>query len=126
VGDRIDIQGVLGEFNGMSQVASSINNTSTTAGAPLGPMVVTVSNLVGAEAAAYESCRVEIQTVSTVSMGTGVGFSQSGAQIRASNFIWAGSAFPTAGMSFASVRGFSGIYQSARELLPQVDADLTP
>ncbi len=126
VGDRLNIQGELAEFNGLNQLSSSFSIASTTPGAPLAPMAVTVADLIGAEAEAYESCRVEIQTVSTVTMGTGVGFSQNGAQIRASNFIWAGGTFPGAGQNFASVRGFSGIYSGARELLPQVDADLTP
>ncbi|HQK17807.1 MAG TPA: thrombospondin type 3 repeat-containing protein, partial [Polyangiaceae bacterium] len=126
VGDRIDIKGVLDEYNGLNQLKIGFQITNSTPGAPLAPMVVTVAELVGANAESYESCRVEIQTVSTVTMGSGIAFAQGSSQIRASNFIWAGGAFPTAGKSYASVRGFSSVFGGDREYLPQTDADLTP
>ena len=122
VGDRIDIQGELSEYNGLNQLASTFSITSTTSGAALTPLAATVADLIGTNAEAYESCRIEVQGVAGVA---GPALEQSGSTINASDFIWAGGTFVTPGTSYASVRGFAGIFSGARELLPQVDADLT-
>jgi predicted extracellular nuclease len=126
VGDRIDITGTLGEYNGLNQIASGATISNITPGSPLVELDATVADLIGSNAESYESCRVRIQDVSVVAMGSGVGFDQGGQQIAASSFLWVGGAFPAAGATFSQVKGFAEIFQGARDLLPQTDADLVP
>jgi predicted extracellular nuclease len=126
VGDRITIKGTLAEYNGLNQLASNFTITQTTPGAPLTELDVTIAELVGANAESYESCRVRVQNVTGVTAGTGMALQQSGQQINASKFIWEGTTFVTAGATYAQVKGFPGVFQSNREMLPQVDADIVP
>jgi len=126
VGDRINISGTLGEYNGLNQLANGATVSNITPGSPLPELDVTVADLIGANAESYESCRVRLQNVSVVAMGSGVGFDQGGQQITASPFIWAGGTFPAAGATFSQAKGFADIFQGARDVLPQTDADLVP
>jgi hypothetical protein len=124
VGDRVNIAGVLGDYNGLGQIANGAVITVVASGAPLPELNAAVVDLVGANAEAYESCRVRLQSVTGATMGTAVGLEQAGWQIRASPFIWSGSgAFVSSGTTYSQVKGFVNYYQTP-ELIPQFDSDL--
>jgi predicted extracellular nuclease len=123
-GDRVDVSGAYAEYNGLNQLSNGATVTLISHGAALPELDVTIDQLTGASAEAYESCRVRVQNVTGITLGTGVGLEQGGKQIRANNFIWAGTTFVTAGGVYQSVKGFAGYFSSAREILPQVDADI--
>jgi len=123
VGDRIKIEGKFAIYNGLEEITNA-TISNVVAGAALPELAASVADLIGANAEGYQSCRVVLTNVAGVADGTNVALEQSGAKVRASNFIWAGTTFVTAGTTYTSAKGFMGIYQSTPEFLPQTDADL--
>jgi len=53
-----------------------------------------------------------------------VAVEQSGSKVNVSNYIWAGTNFVTVGTSYKEVKGFGNYFKTAREILPQTDADV--
>jgi hypothetical protein len=126
-GDVLDITGSYIEFNGLAEIKSGATVTKTGSVAPLPELDVTVADLIGANAASWESCRVRLQTVTGVVIGTGVGLQSGTDQVTASKFLWAGTgAFVTAGSTYSQVKGFADLFNSTRDIAPQVDADIVP
>jgi len=126
VGDRLDISGTMSVYNGVVQLTTGHTIASRVSGAALVPMVATVADLAGSNHMAYQSCRLEVSGVSIVANGSDVQVSQGSSKVQLSNFIWEGGAFPAAGQSYTSIRGYLGENKSVTEFLPQRLADLTP
>ncbi len=125
VGDRIKIEGKYEIYFDVSEITNPII-TLISSGAPLAELDATVAQLTGADAESYESCRVRVQGVTAVADAAasgGMALEQSGAKILASNYIFGGTTFLTAG-TYAEVKGFSNFFKNNREILPQTDADL--
>jgi imidazolonepropionase-like amidohydrolase len=124
VGDVLNITGAFTVYNGLAEIQSGATITFVSAGAAQPELDLTVAELIGANSASYQSCRVRVQNVNGITMGTGVGLEQTGSQISANNFIFAGTTFVTASTTYTQVKGFAGVYNSTAELLPQTDADI--
>lgn len=123
-GQRVNVEGTYGTYKGMDQITNGATITFVSDGSNLPELDVQIADLIGSNAAAYESCRVRVQDVTGVAMGSKVGIEQSGSQIVVSNFIWTGGTFVTAGTHYSAIKGFASVFDSARELLPQVNADI--
>lgn len=127
VGDRLAITGVLGLHDGLEEIQNGATITLLGGGSKLPEIDVRITDLVGSEAESYESCRVRIRGIEGVSLGNEIGVAQNGQSIRVSAFIWSGiGPFVKTGQRYAELRGFAGFFHDARELLPQIDADLVP
>ena len=124
VGDVLDISGDYAVVDGLAQVQQGANIKFVASGNAPAELDTTVAQLIGAEAASFQSCRVRLQMVKGVAMSAGVGVSQSGSQIAVSPFIFSGSSFVTSGTWYTQLKGFVNVRLGAPEVLPQTDGDL--
>jgi hypothetical protein len=91
-------------------------------------MAVTVADLIGANAEGYEGCRIVVTNVTGVTIGTGVGVSQSGSQIVTYNYGMtpALSPFVVSGTTYKELHGVADFHDPNRQLNPTVQADIVP